>query len=126
MSSDPLLLEYGVVIIDEAHERKLNTDILIGLLSRLILVRYKMSLENKCSPLRLVIMSATLRVTDFQNEKLFNFHIPILKVEAKMFPVTIFHERNTPDNYIDCAVKKCIKIHKQLPPGDVLIFLTGK
>lgn len=44
MSSDPLLLTYGVIIIDEAHERKLNTDILIGLLSRLILVRYKMSL----------------------------------------------------------------------------------
>lgn len=43
MSSDSLLLEYSVIIIDEAHERKLNTDILIGLLSRLILVRYKMS-----------------------------------------------------------------------------------
>jgi len=80
MSSDPLLLSYGVIIIDEAHERKMNTDILIGLLSRLILVRYKMSLENKCSPLRLIIMSATLRVSDFQNEKLFNFKVPILKV----------------------------------------------
>lgn len=43
-----------------------------------------------------------------------------------MFPVTIFHERNTPESYIDCAIKKCIKIHKSLPPGDVLVFLTGK
>lgn len=57
-----MLLEYSVIIIDEAHERKINTDILIGLLSRLILVRYKLSLENKCEPLRLVIMSATLRI----------------------------------------------------------------
>lgn len=43
-----------------------------------------------------------------------------------MYPVTIFHEKSTPDNYIDCAVKKCVKIQKQLPPGDVLVFLTGK
>jgi ATP-dependent RNA helicase DHX37/DHR1 len=57
-------------------------------------------------------MSATLRVSDFQNPQLFNFFVPILKVEAKMFPVTIFHEKKTPDNYIDCAVKKCVKIHK--------------
>ena len=80
MSSDPLLLDYCMVIIDEAHERKINTDILIGLLSRLILLRYKMSLEDKCPPLRLVIMSATLRISDFQNTKLFDFPVPILKV----------------------------------------------
>lgn len=80
MSSDPLLLNYSIVIIDEAHERKVNTDILIGLLSRLILLRYKMSQEGKCSPLRLVIMSATLRISDFQNKKLFNFEVPVLNV----------------------------------------------
>lgn len=100
MSSDPLLLEYSVVLIDEAHERKLNTDILIGLLSKLVLVRYNMSLENKCNPLRIVIMSATMRVDDFQNETLFNFTLPILNIEARMFPVTIYHEKKTPDNYI--------------------------
>jgi ATP-dependent RNA helicase DHX37/DHR1 len=43
MSTDSLLLDYSVIVIDEAHERKLNTDILIGLLSKLILIRYKMS-----------------------------------------------------------------------------------
>ena len=44
MSSDSLLLDYSIIIIDEAHERKINTDILIGLLSKLILVRYQMSI----------------------------------------------------------------------------------
>ena len=43
-----------------------------------------------------------------------------------MFPVTIFHEKSTPDNYIDSAISKCVKIQKSLPPGDVLVFLTGK
>lgn len=62
MNSDFYLKEYSVVVIDEAHERKVNTDILIGLLSKLVLIRYKLSLEGKCHPLRLVIMSATMRV----------------------------------------------------------------
>lgn len=62
-----MLKNYSVVVVDEAHERKVNTDILIGLLSKLVLLRYKLSLEGKCFPLRLVIMSATMRVQDFQN-----------------------------------------------------------
>lgn len=126
MSTDSLLSDYSVIVIDEAHERKLNTDILIGLLSKLILIRYKMSQQKKCYPLRLVIMSATLRIEDFQNKQLFNFFVPIVKVEARMFPVTIYHEKNTPESYVDEAIKKCVKIHKRLPQGDVLVFLTGK
>lgn len=43
-----------------------------------------------------------------------------------MFPVTTFYEKNTPENYLNAAVKKCTKIHKTLPDGDVLVFLTGK
>jgi ATP-dependent RNA helicase DHX37/DHR1 len=62
MSSDFLLLKYSVVVIDEAHERKVNTDLLVGLLSKIIKIRYKMSLDKKCHPLRMVIMSATMRV----------------------------------------------------------------
>jgi ATP-dependent RNA helicase DHX37/DHR1 len=77
-------------VIDEAHERKVNTDILIGLLSKLVLARYKLSLEGKCYPLRLVIMSATMRVEDFKNEALFNYYVPIINVESRMFPVTIY------------------------------------
>jgi ATP-dependent RNA helicase DHX37/DHR1 len=126
MNSDFLLLQYSVIVIDEAHERKINTDILIGLLSRVVLIRYQMSLENKCFPLRLIIMSATMRIDDFKNTNLFNYNVPILKVEARMFHVTTFYEKNTPEDYTKAAVKKCIKIHKTLPDGDVLVFLTGK
>ena len=74
MNSDFLLQKYSVIIIDEAHERKVNTDLLIGLLSRLTTIRKKLSIKensgsHKYYPLRLVIMSATLRVTDFSENK---------------------------------------------------------
>jgi len=67
-----------------------------------------------------------MRIDDFKNLLLFNFSVPILKVEARMFPVTTFYEKNTPEDYKQAAVKKCVKIHKTLPDGDVLVFLTGK
>ena len=78
MGSDFLLSKYSVLIIDEAHERKINTDLLLGLLSRLVNVRARLAVEErkredvqvyKHFPLRVVIMSATLRVEDFTKNK---------------------------------------------------------
>ena len=67
VEKDFLLTKYSVVILDEAHERSVFTDILIGLLSRIVPLRHK-----KGSPLKLIIMSATLKVEDFtKNERLF-------------------------------------------------------
>ena len=71
-------------------------------------------------------MSATMRVQDFQNTKLFDYTVPIINVEARMFPVTVYYQKQTPESYLQAAVKKCLKIHKKLPMGDILIFLTGK
>jgi len=72
-------------------------------------------------------MSATLRVEDFtNNKKLFTKKINVINVESRQFPVSTYFNKTTPDNYIDEALKKCKKIHKKLPAGDVLVFLTGE
>ena len=126
MVSDPLLERYSVVIIDEAHERKVNTDLLVGLLSQVIKIRYALSKSGRCKPLRLVIMSATLRIEDFRNINLFDPLPPIVNIESRMFPVTNYFSKITPKDYVVEAVKKCVQIHKTLPKGDVLVFLTGK
>ena len=74
MTSDFLLSKYCVIIIDEAHERKTNSDLLLGLLSRVVSIRAKMALkfDKKIGPLRLIIMSATLRIEELlENKNLF-------------------------------------------------------
>ncbi|XP_068227873.1 probable ATP-dependent RNA helicase kurz [Palaemon carinicauda] len=120
---DPTLKKYSVIIIDEAHERSIFSDILIGILSRIIPIRLK-----KKRPLKLVIMSATLRIEDFtENLRLFKDpKPPLLKVESRMFDVTIHYNKRTMENYLEEAYKKVCKIHRQLPDGGILVFLTGQ
>jgi len=79
-------------------------------------------------PLKLIIMSATLRVSDFaENELLFPTPPPVVDVPARQHPVTIHFNRRTPVfEYMQEAFKKVVKIHKRLPGGGILIFLTGR
>lgn len=78
-------------------------------------------------PLRLIIMSATLRVDDFRDNKiLFPSPPPLINVDARQFPVTMHYNRRTSHDYVNEAVKKTIKIHCRLPKGGILIFLTGQ
>ncbi|XP_047494432.1 probable ATP-dependent RNA helicase kurz [Penaeus chinensis] len=123
IQKDPTLKKYSVIIIDEAHERSVFSDILIGILSRIIPRR-----QAKGKPLKLVIMSATLRVEDFtDNVRLFKEpKPPIMKVDARMFDVAIHYNKRTNEDYVGEAYKKACKIHRQLPDGGILIFLTGQ
>lgn len=72
-------------------------------------------------------MSATLRVTDFtENKTLFAKPPPVINVDARQFPVSIHFNKRTPDDYVGEAFKKVSKIHDRLPAGGILVFLTGQ
>ncbi|XP_041971449.1 probable ATP-dependent RNA helicase kurz [Aricia agestis] len=122
IQTDFLLSKYSVVIIDEAHERSVYTDILLGLLSRIVPLRRK-----RGNPLRLVVMSATLRIEDFtENTRLFKTPPPVVKVDSRQYPVTIHFNKHTYSDYLKEAYKKTVKIHTRLPDGGILIFVTGQ
>ena len=103
IQSDLLLRKYSVIVLDEAHERNLNTDVLLGLISRSIMLRKQVAKEEgeTLPELKLVIMSATLRVQDFtENEKLFGgddgkYRPAVVTVPGRTFPVSIHHSKVT-------------------------------
>ncbi len=128
VAQDIALRKYSAIIIDEAHERSVNTDILIGMLSRVVKLREEMAIEGpSIKPLKLIIMSATLRITDFtHNTTLFATPPPVLQAEGRQYPVTVHFARKTHHDYVEEAFRKISKGHKKLPPGGFLVFLTGQ
>ena len=128
VAEDITLKKYSAIVIDEAHERSVNTDVLIGMLSRVIRLRTQLAQEDpKVKPLKLVIMSATLRIEDLtMNSRLFATPPPVLEVEGRQHPVTIHFSRRTPHDYVEEAFRKISRGHKKLPPGGFLVFLTGR
>ena len=129
IANDFLLSKYSAIIIDEAHERTVSTDILIGMITRIIDLRDSMSkADPKVKQLKLIIMSASLRIADFMdNPALFRHGAPpLLQAEGRQYPVTVHFARRTQRDYLDDAFHKISKGHKKLPPGGMLVFLTGQ
>ncbi|KAL7068854.1 helicase associated domain-containing family protein [Cryptosporidium serpentis] len=116
---DRNLSQYGVIMLDEAHERTLSTDILMGFLKELIKKRNSESFY----PLKLIIMSATLESTKFKN---YFLDSPIFSIPGRMFPVDIIYNLEATNNYLDASIEKVIEIHTKEAPGDILLFLTGE
>ena len=83
--------------------------------------------EDMISHLKVVLMSATLQLKDFiSNRRLFDVIPPAVKVPVRQFPVTVHFSKRTHDDYLGQAYKKVMSIHKRLPPGGILVFVTGQ
>lgn len=96
--------------------------LIAGLLGWIIKLR-----EKRNNPLKLIIMSATLRIKDFtENRRLFKIPPPVVNVESRQFPVTIHFNRRTEEDYMKEAFRKTVKIHLNLPEGGILVFVTGQ
>uniref|UniRef100_A0A7M5UD86 RNA helicase n=2 Tax=Clytia hemisphaerica TaxID=252671 RepID=A0A7M5UD86_9CNID len=111
---EPDLESYSVMIIDEAHERTLHTDILFGLIKDIARFR---------SDIKLLISSATLDAEKFSS---FFDDAPIFRIPGRRFPVDIFYTKAPEADYLDACVVTVLQIHLTQPLGDVLVFLSGQ
>ncbi|CAG2103964.1 unnamed protein product [Medioppia subpectinata] len=111
---DPDMKQYAVIMLDEAHERTVCTDVLFGLL--------KKSVKNR-PEMKLIVTSATLDAVKFSQ---YFFEAPIFTIPGRTFPVEILYTKDPETDYLDASLITVMQIHLTEPPGDILLFLTGQ
>lgn len=111
---DPELSAYSVIMLDEAHERTISTDVLFGLLKDCV---------QKRPELKLIVTSATLDAEKFSS---YFFNCPIFTIPGRSYPVEILYSKEPETDYLDAALITVMQIHLSEPPGDILLFLTGQ
>ncbi|EEP76974.1 pre-mRNA splicing factor ATP-dependent RNA helicase prp16 [Uncinocarpus reesii 1704] len=110
----PDLDKYSCIIMDEAHERALNTDVLMGLIKKVLARR---------RDLKLIVTSATMNAERFSK---FYGGAPEFFIPGRTFPVDIQYSRSPCEDYVDSAVKQVLAIHVSQGAGDILVFMTGQ
>jgi ATP-dependent RNA helicase DHX8/PRP22 len=111
---DPDMKQYSVILLDEAHERTVSTDVLFGLLKKAI---------KRRPDLKIIVTSATLDAAKFSH---YFYDCPIFSIPGRTFPVEIMYTKEPESDYLDAALITVMQIHITEPPGDILLFLTGQ
>lgn len=112
--NEPDLDRYSCVIMDEAHERALNTDVLMGLFKKILARR---------RDLKLIVTSATMNSKRFSD---FYGGAPEFFIPGRTFPVDVMFHRSPVEDYVDQAVQQVLSIHVSMSAGDILVFMTGQ
>ncbi|XP_029540182.1 ATP-dependent RNA helicase DHX8 isoform X1 [Oncorhynchus nerka] len=111
---DPDLGQYAIIMLDEAHERTIHTDVLFGLLKKTV---------QKRTDMKLIVTSATLDAVKFSQ---YFYEAPIFTIPGRTYPVEVLYCKEPETDYLDASLITVMQIHLTEPPGDVLVFLTGQ
>uniref|UniRef100_A0A8C3GCH8 ATP-dependent RNA helicase DHX8 n=1 Tax=Cyclopterus lumpus TaxID=8103 RepID=A0A8C3GCH8_CYCLU len=111
---DSELGQYAIIMLDEAHERTIHTDVLFGLLKKTV---------QKRTDMKLIVTSATLDAVKFSQ---YFYEAPIFTIPGRTYPVEVLYTKEPETDYLDASLITVMQIHLTEPPGDVLVFLTGQ